>query len=131
VLGAWLYMWSWFPALGLVVLLPMVFPTGHAVGPRWRHVLRAEVGSIAVFAALWMVNPGPMNDPGKPLYPDNPIGVARLGPIYGPLDTISSLLVVVFLVVSAIAAGVRFRRARSDERQQLKWMTYGIATWIV
>jgi hypothetical protein len=87
--------------------------------------------TLAVLVALWMMRPGPMNDPGELAYPDNPIGVSALGGIYDALDTVGAFLLVCFLAISSASAVVRFRGARGDEKQQLKWMTYGVAVWIV
>ena len=39
-LAGWLYLWTWFPTLALIVAVPMVFPDGRVPGPRWRPVLR-------------------------------------------------------------------------------------------
>jgi hypothetical protein len=44
---------------------------------------------------------------------------------------VSNIVLVVFLVISSASMIVRFRRSRGDERQQLKWMTYGVAVWIL
>ena len=75
-----------------------------------------------------MLKPGAMSDPGDPLWPDNPIGIGVLDPLYdvarGRLDRSSCSS---SLIASAASSVVRFRRSRGDERQQLKWMTYGVA----
>jgi hypothetical protein len=93
------------------------------------------LGAWIVFAlcvvGLWWVRPGPMSDPGDPLWPDNPIGIGALDPLYGHLEEASTLVLLVFLACSAASSIVRFRRSRGDERQQLKWMTYGVGVWVV
>jgi len=133
-LAAWFYVWTWFPVLGLIVLVPLLFPDGRVPGPRWRFVLWTWVGFVVLVAALWMLRPGVMNDPEEPALPVNPVGVGSLGWLYDDhdlLESVSSLVLVVFLALSVAAAVVRFRRSRGDERQQLKWMTYAVVVWIV
>jgi hypothetical protein len=129
-LAAWLFLWTWFPVVGLVVMLPLLFPDGRVPSPRWRPVLWAEIAFATAIAVLWMVRPGPLSDPGKPLYPDNPLGIGFLDPIYGSLEVVGSLILVSLLSLSGAAAVVRFRRAHGDERQQLKWMAYGIGALV-
>jgi hypothetical protein len=72
-----------------------------------------------------------MNDPDMAAWPENPLGIPALDPLYGVLEDIGTALLIVFLTLSTAATIVRFRRAHGDERQQLKWMTYGVAIWVV
>jgi hypothetical protein len=72
-----------------------------------------------------------MSDPGKGPYPDNPVGIGALHSLFGAVDELGTMLLVVFLACSGTSAVVRFRRSRGDERQQLKWLTYGIGIWVV
>ena len=130
-LAGWLYLWTWFPVLGLdrdgAAALPGRPPARAAVAAR-------ALGDGRLHRArrrLWMVRPGPMSDPGEPLWPDNPIGIGALDPIYDVLEAVSSLVLAVFLVLAVTSSVLRFRRSRGDERQQLKWMTYGVVVWIV
>jgi hypothetical protein len=87
-LAGWLYLWTWFPVLGLMVAVPLLFP-------------------------------------------DRPLGIGALDRLYDHLEAISSFVLVLFLAGSAAASVGRFRRSRGDERQQLKWMTWGVAVWVV
>jgi hypothetical protein len=100
-LAAWLAVWSWFPLLGLIlVFTPLLFPTGRLLSARWHPV--------AVVAAVGLA--------GVP----DPEGGGVVGAVLTRL---------LFGCMAAAVASVvlRFRRARGDERQQLKWFTYAAA----
>jgi hypothetical protein len=129
--AGWLYLWTWFPVLGLIVLVPMLFPDGRVPGRRWRLVVWALAVCTAVNVVLWCFRPGSINAPDEPPWPDNPLGIAALDSVYDALEAVSALVLAVFLLLSVTASVVRFRRSRGDERQQLKWMTYGVVVWIV
>jgi hypothetical protein len=130
-LAGWLYLWTWFPVLGLIVLLPLLFPDGRVPGPRWRPLLWAWIAIAVLITGLWWVRPGPMNDPDMEQWPDNPIGIESLEALYGDLEAIGGVVLFAFLGLSAVSMVVRFRRSRGDERQQLKWMTYGVTLWLL
>ena len=117
--------------IALIVILPIVFPDGRPPGPGWRHRAGGDHGDGVVLGVLWMLRPGPMSDPGKGPYPREPRGIGALHSLFGAVDKLGSVLLVVFLACSGASAVARFRRSRGDERQQLKWLTYGIAIWVV
>jgi hypothetical protein len=109
--------------LGLLPLLVLVFPTGRLPSRRWRPAVWVFAGGLVLYLGLYLLQPGPIgNDLAA-----NPLGVGwakrlleRIGPVLGLLFTLFVVLVLVSLVL-------RFRRARGDERQQLKWFTFAAA----
>jgi len=135
-LMAWPSTWMWEPAALLITLfLPLYFPDGRLLSPRWRPVLWLallfSVGFGVVFGALY---PGEMDELSPGVGGDvpglvNPLGVEALR----PLDTVMQvdiILTVVFLVIvlcSVASLVVRFRRSSGEERQQMKWLTYAAA----
>jgi hypothetical protein len=109
--------------LGLLPLLVLVFPTGRLPSRRWRPAIGVFAGGLVLYLGLYVLQPGPM---GAGLSA-NPLGVdwaeqllRRIGPLLAWLFALFVVLVVVSLVR-------RFRRARGDERQQLKWFTFAAA----
>ena len=34
----WFESWLWIPSFGLLTTLPLIYPTGHVLSPRWRPV---------------------------------------------------------------------------------------------
>jgi hypothetical protein len=111
----------------VVVLLPLVFPTGRLLSPRWRLV----AWSGLAFMLLTMI--------GNGLQPDavtvsglgviqNPVGVPTAWtPWLDGLINLGALLLVPSIAGAVAAVVVRFRRARGVERQQLKWCSYAAA----
>jgi hypothetical protein len=110
------------PLLGLLPVLVLVFPTGRLPSRRWRPVLWIVAAGLALYVATTMLKPGPAGDG----LPDNPLGIAAADRLLGPIVAVSGLLLAVFVVLVLASLVVRFRRARGDERQQLKWLLYGV-----
>ena len=124
---SWVGNWIWAPGLGLIlVFLPLLFPDGRLPSRRWRWVGwlgGASVGVIAVLAAVF-------------LWPER--GVALLkdptsegqGPQW-MLDLLVEAVAFPLMLLAGLAAVIslfaRFRRARGDERQQIKWFAYAAA----
>jgi hypothetical protein len=110
-------------ALVALALAFLVFPTGHLPSRRWRPVAWAllAVGWL-VFAAL-VLTPGPMLN-GVPAS-QNPLGVTALRTV-NLIDPLYMVLLGLVLL-GLVSLLVRFRRARGDERQQLKWLPVGVA----
>ena len=117
--AAWLVSWLWVPGVTLMLcFLPLYFPDGRLVSPRWRWVARLalvfSVGGMVVAA----VNPGEIQQEGIV----NPLGIEALEPVFGLLDVFVFLVYFVILFASAASLVVRFRHSGSVERQQIKWL---------
>jgi hypothetical protein len=124
----WPAMWAWYPAQGLMsTFLLLVFPTGHLPSRRWRPVAWAAGATITGVSLVAAVAPEPL-DPGLP---PNPLGIQRLAGVYAIAGPIAFLLLGVLGLASVASLVVRFRRARAEERQQLKWFTYGAGVLIL
>jgi hypothetical protein len=120
----WPAMWAWYPAQGLMsTFLLLVFPTGHLPSPRWWPVAWAAGATITAITLVAAVAPQPL-EPGLPL---NPLGIQQLAGVYELAASTAFLLLGVLGLASVASLVVRFRRARGEERQQLKWFTYGAA----
>jgi hypothetical protein len=110
------------PMLGLLPLLVLVFPTGRLPSRRWRPVLWIVAVGLALYVISVLLKPGPAGDG----LPANPLGIEAADRILGPIAAVSGLLFAVFLVLVLASLVTRFRRAEGDERQQLKWLVYGV-----
>src|SRR5829696_7822419 len=135
-LMAWPSTWMWEPAALLIILfLPLYFPDGRLLSPRWRPVLWLallfSVGFGVVFGALF---PGEVDELSPGVGGDvpgvvNPLGVEalRLLDRVPQVDIILAVVLLVSVLCSVASLVVRFRRSDGEERQQMKWLTYAAA----
>jgi hypothetical protein len=130
---SWLSSWIWAPGLGLIlVFLPLLFPDGRPPSRRWAWVGWVGGASIAMISALALILLWPERGPALLRAPVEEEGGAQW---------ILGLLVEAFAFPFMLLAGraavvslfVRFRRARGEEREQIKWFAYAAAltlSWI-
>jgi hypothetical protein len=114
----------------LLSFVPLYFPDGRLVSPRWRWVVRFALFfsvTVAVFSAL---SPGEIQNQGIL----NPLGIEALRPVFDLLDTLAFALYFTLLFASAASLVVRYRRSGSVERQQIKWLAFAalaIPVWFL
>jgi len=121
--AAWLGTWTVPPTIGLlVVFLPIVFPTGHLPGPRWRLFVAGVIVAMTIGVVAAATAPGPLdNIDGL----SNPIVLpATVSDWVQTLNAISNGVAVVAFLVAIGSLLLRFRRSRGIERQQMKWFLF-------
>ena len=110
----------------------LLFPNGQPPTPRWRWVSVAAIVWAALFVLLTVLLQQINSATTPNLVFDNPIGV--LGQ-----DTVERLRLIgvwivgllALVVVCAVALFVRYRRANATEREQIKWLLYACALFLV
>jgi hypothetical protein len=119
--AAWFSSWAWI----LLTYVPttfvlLLFPDGRLPSPRWRLVAWGAALGIAGCVVGYALESGPLED-----FPQiaNPYGVD--GPVVGMVGVAGSIVAAGALVASAVSLIVRMRHARSEQRQQIKWLAYG------
>jgi hypothetical protein len=120
---AWISTWIWHVWLaGAAILLPLLFPNGRLVSPRWRPVVL--VGVLALVLSIFgaALRPGPL-DTESPVPIENPLGVGATG-VMDALATAGDVLLGLGSLLAAASLVVRVRRSRGAKRQQLKWFAY-------
>ena len=128
---AWLLSWLWLPGVTLMLFfVPLYFPDGRLVSPRWRWLARVAflfcVGG-AIYSAF---SPGEIQDEGIV----NPLGIEALKPVSDLLGPFVLVVYFALLFASAASLAVRFRRSGSVERQQIKWLAFAalaIPVWFL
>jgi signal transduction histidine kinase len=129
---AWFSTWIGFAGLILAgIFLMLLFPDGRLLSRRWRIVAGAAISGATLAALADGFYPGLLATHG---YAENPLeAMGFIGnrlTAYGSLAT-SKILASTLLLGSTLAAlfslAVRLKRARGDERQQIKWFMYAAA----
>jgi MFS family permease len=126
--AAWAEAVVWHPAFSLLVFLLLLFPSGRLPSPRWRPF---AIFTVAVYATLSLsaaLAPGAI----ELYYPEATSPVSL--PVAGLANTVfgwllpGQLLVLATALVSLVG---RLRRATGEERQQVKWFVYTVATVVL
>jgi len=116
---------SWIFFIFPIFHLLLTFPTGRVLSRRWRPLVALEV-----VMALFMLVSGvfservPSVDGSWSL--DNPIGFvpeSLFGPVFELLWNTGLYALTVAALMSIV---LRYRRTRSIERQQIKWLLYAV-----
>src|SRR6266849_8674160 len=118
---AWLVN-TWVVMFGLLPLLFLLFPDGRLLSPRWRPMVWLTPANMVVGFFTVGLDLGPVTTQ-----------VPLLEDLFGPetggslvqvgRDIHESAMLAAFLAGAACLA-LRLRRARGDERAQLKWFAY-------
>ena len=123
--ASWVAAWAWMPILTTVPLLLLLVPHGRPLSRRWRLVLYVAIGQAAFhmagFMALWSFR-------GVEL-----IRQLNAESLPTPLPAITQAAAASFALFGAVVVAgmvslvLRFVRSRGEERQQLKWIAFGVA----
>src|SRR4029079_15982571 len=120
--ASWIQAWAWVPFLFTIPLLLLLIPSGKPLTRRWRWVLYLTLADLVLLLAGFMAT-WPMR------------GAALLGdveqlpdlPIVTKVAIAVSFPVFVVVTLAALASvRIGYLRAGGDERQQLKWIVYGV-----
>ena len=107
---------------GLGVFVPLWFPTGRALTPRWRWVsVMATVGVIGLIGgwAIFALEGAGSADV------DSCVSVATCANILG------LLLILVGIVAAIVSLVVRWIRSRGVERLQMKWLVLAFVVFLI
>ena len=121
---AWFTSWMYVPGLFLLLSFPpLYFPDGRLVSPRWRWIARSALVFGVVMAVIEALVPGRIRN----LDFVNPMGVEGLRPVLLWLSDVTYLAFFGIIFASATSLVVRFRRVWGEQRQQIKWLAYGVS----
>ncbi len=130
---------GWFVLLGVVLFGPAlyllgpglasVFPDGRPLRGWWARAAWLTSAGIVIGSILAAVVPGPLEES---IDAANPLGIAALPAGLRDLaDGVTALALMAGGIVGVASLVVRFRRATSETRHQLKWFLFAVAIWAV
>jgi hypothetical protein len=105
----------------------LFFPDGKLPSPRWRPVAWLVLANAALAVAPFAFGPGPLRDFSEGLPVVNPVGIEGSAVLLHLFSRTSFLLLIPISLALILSFFVRFRRVRGEERQQIKWVSYGVA----
>jgi hypothetical protein len=130
LLMVWFNPWNWLLLIFPLLFILLLFPNGQPPTPRWRWVGVVAIAWASLFVLLAAL-PQQINVATTTnVVFDNPIGV--LGK-----DTVARLVgvwivgLLALTVACAVALFLRYRRANATEREQIKWLLYACAVFLV
>ena len=112
----------WNAFLALPALLLLLFPTGSPPGRRWRVVLITLVAAMALVVLADLVKPGTQYEGLA-----NPLAIGALRSVLPVISGVGSALLVGAALAGFVSLVFRYRRANTEERQQLKLLAYSLA----
>ncbi len=118
---AWLVN-TWVVMFGLVPLLFLLFPDGRLLSPRWRPMVWLTPANMVVGFFTVGLDLGPVTTQ-VPLLEDL-FGPETGGSLVQVGRDIHESAMLAAFVAGAACLALRLRRARGDERAQLKWFAY-------
>ena len=127
---------GWFTFFFLTfAVLPMLYPTGETLGPRWRWVLFASIIALPVSPPLGLPRDHVSGNRREPMGGRSASNRCRIrsestgsktpktrGRARSCSSRSSSPV-----VAGLVSLAIRYRRARGVERQQLKWLVLSLA----
>ena len=124
---AWAGNWAWlFCMVPAGTLLPLLFPTGRPLTPRWRWVVWLAVAGIGLSFVGSAFTTGPLDGA---LAVDNPLGIDS--PVIGFIGGLGGICMISALLLSIPSLVLRFRRSSGVERQQIKWVASAAALILI
>ncbi len=127
----WFSNWNWLLLVFPVMFIMLLFPTGRPLTPRWRWLTYLGIGIMVFFITVisFAEEIAPGSDSTLWQVP-NPIGFLKTEWIEAAVGPFL-ILFPIWIILCAISLFVRFRRAKSVERAQIKWLFYAGAIFVV
>ena len=123
--AAWLQNWIWVVSSGLlVVFLPFLFPNGRLPSRHWRPVGWLSACVVALQAFVGAFHPGPLWNYFDTVQVNNPLGIEALGDFFTTIGNLPFGLLLAVMLVSVTSVLLRWRRAKGEERLQIKWFAF-------
>ena len=119
---------AWVGALvPMFTFLPLLFPTGRPISPRWRWIGWLTVfGFLGAFVSTSLTPTIALGSEQWRYFVENPIGIPAAEEVLNLISTGAFLLIMVSAFFSAVSLLFRYRRAAGQERAQIRWFAYTV-----
>ena len=134
VAAAWLDRWLIVVALGMFIPIFLLFPDGKLPSRRWRPVLWLFIGSFAVTIGSFAITPGQLTGAFADIADTdvtNPLGVQALEAPLKAITQIAGFAMFASGLLAGASLFVRYRGASQEVRQQIRWLAFVAAAFIV
>ena len=98
------------PIVVVLIGVPLIFPDGRLLSPRWRWIVVVCVAALTATALAQLLGPGPIGS----VEVANPFYAPALAPLVEMLDTFSSWTSIIGFGAAALAVVIRYRRGDDD-----------------
>ena len=124
LIAAWATNWLWIIQFTFLLLTTALFPAGRFLSRRWGWFVGIPLTLFAL--SMWMgaAVETPMSSSFQMPNPFVSVHPAAFYTFVFNLGTLAMPLAALAVFISAV---VRFRRSQGQERQQMKWLMYGVA----
>ena len=124
LLVLWFSGWNWTLLVFPILYIMALFPNGRPLSPRWGRLnyLGVILTAVLIFFSTFIESLSAGSGAADWAFP-NPLGfvtAAVVEIVFIPFI----LLMPVWVILSALALFVRFRRAQAVEREQIKWLFF-------
>ncbi len=127
----WPQSWLWVPGASLILaFVPLYFPDGHLATRHWRPFVWFAVTFSVTGAIYSAFAPGEIQESGFV----NPFGIERQPTIASMFGSSVLPLWLGLIMTSAASLVIRFRCARAEVRQQIKWLAFAasvVPIWFI
>jgi hypothetical protein len=128
---AWYADWGFYIWLVMgVVLLPLLFPDGRLLTPRWRWAVRLGLSAVVLSVVATAFKPGALDSNAQP-QPRNPLGIHALEGVLKVVNALGEILFVIAILLAVVSVVLRLRRSSGEARLQLKWFAWVGSVMIV
>ncbi|HEY6407664.1 MAG TPA: hypothetical protein VIY29_09380 [Ktedonobacteraceae bacterium] len=115
---------GWFLVMTFLLLL---FPNGHLPSSRWRPLTWFIAGLLTANTITLLLDPTPfINLDSRLATVPNPLRISGASALFDQINSLLGLVLLASVLPCIASVIVRFRRSKGDERQQLKWMAFGM-----
>jgi hypothetical protein len=127
LLMVWFDSWIWVPLIFSLLLILLLFPNGRPPTSRWRWVsVLAVVWAVLIVLLATFIS----RIRASGIVLENPLGVLDKDTAQLLAGVWIAGLAALF-VVCAVGLFVRYRRADDTEREQIKWLLYACAVFVI